>query len=247
MTAPKGVAPADCEAMPGAIGRRTLLGAVVAGVAAALTACGRGDGPATRGTVPLFGGTVPPDGPAIDLSPSGASSGRRVVMIGDSITVASTAALEAQARQLGIELTIRAEVGRRIAVGRQPAAGIDVLAEALADGEPDLLVIALGTNDVGKYSTVEEYAGQIEQCLALMPGDVPLVWINAYLSRSPDSSATFNAALLETLQGRRNSTIGRWSDVAQQDGVLSDGIHPTDDGARRFADLVIDQIAMWVV
>jgi lysophospholipase L1-like esterase len=233
--------------MPGAIGRRTLFGAVVAGVAAALTACGGDDGPTTGGTLPLFGGPVPQDGPAIDLSPAGAPGGRRVLMIGDSITVASTPALEVLARQLGIDLTIYAEIGRRITVGRQPAAGIDVLAEALNGEKPDLLVIALGTNDIGKYSTVEEYAGQIERFLALMPGDVPLVWINAYLSRSPDSSATFNAALLETLQGRGNTTIGRWSDIAQQDGVLSDGIHPTDHGSQRFADLVIDQIATWVI
>src|SRR5262245_11884174 len=117
---------------------------------AGLASCG-GDDEARVGTVPNFSGTMPEGGPGRDLTPIVPTAGRDVVMIGDSITVASTPGLEAAADELGVELTIYAEVGRRITVGSSPEAGIDVLQDALDKGEPDLFVIALGSNDVGKY------------------------------------------------------------------------------------------------
>ena len=134
--------------------------------------------------------------------------------------------------------------GSASAVGRTP--GTDVVAEVLAEGTPDVVVVALGTNDVGKYGTIEEYAAEIDELVDLLPEDQPLVWINTYLSRTPDDSATFNAALIDTLSERGTATIGRWSTIAQQDGMLIDGVHPSDDGTVRFADLVVDQIDNWL-
>ncbi len=58
--------------------------------------------------------------------------------------------------------------------------------------------------------------------------------------------SAFNAALLEALSARGNATIGRWSSIAQRDGMLRDGIHPTDEGAQQFADLVEEQIDNWL-
>jgi lysophospholipase L1-like esterase len=108
------------------------------------------------------------------------------------------------------------------------------------------VVVALGTNDIGKYTTIEEYATQIGELVDLLPEDQPLVWINTYLSNTPDASAAFNAALLETLTDRGTATIGRWSSIAQQGGMLSDGVHPSDDGTQEFADLVVDHIEDWL-
>ena len=153
----------------------------------AVVGCGGDDAAETTGgTVPLFGGTVPDGGPAIDLSPSSdRGTGRDVVVIGDSITVASAPQIEAAAEELDVDVTVLAEVGRRITVGRQPAAGTDVLAEVLAEGDPDLVVVALGTNDIGKYTTIAEYAGQIDELVGMLPEDQPLVWINTYLANTP--------------------------------------------------------------
>ncbi len=198
--------------------------------------------------MPLFGGPVPADGPAIDLtpSPSGGDGGRDVVVIGDSITVAATPQIMAAAEEIDADVTVLAEVGRRITFGLEPPSGTDVLAEVLADGDPDLVVVALGTNDLGKYGTIEEYATEVDELVELLPDDQPLVWINTYLARSPDDSATFNAAVLETLGERGTATIGRWSSIAQRDGMLRDGIHPSEDGTQEFADLVVDEIENWL-
>ena len=103
-----------------------------------------------------------------------------------------------------------------------------------------------GTNDIGKYTTIEEYAEQVDELVGLLPEDQPLVWINTYLSRSPDGSSAFNAALLETLSDRGAATIGRWSSIAQRDGMLRDGVHPSEEGTQEFADLVVNEIENWL-
>ena len=230
------------------IARRTLIGAGVASLIALLSACGDDDGAGGRadGTLPLFGGTVPPGGPAVDLTPAQETPGRDVVMIGDSITVASAPGLEAAAADLGITLVIHAEVGRRITVGSDPVAGTEVVEDVLDDGLPDLFVIALGTNDIGKYATEDEYAAQIREFVGLVPSVAPIAWVNTYLRDRPDDSALFNAALISTLSVRGNATIAGWSNIATKDGILSDGIHPTDDGAAEFTELVRDEIASWL-
>ena len=131
--------------------------ALAAGVLA-LAACG-GDDDVADGIVELSKGTVPADGPGIALG--GGPPGRRVAMVGDSITVGSTPGLEAAAEALGFELSIDAEVGRRMTVGSSPESGTAAIADLLAEsGVPDLWVVALGTNDVGQYDDAE-YAAQI--------------------------------------------------------------------------------------
>ncbi len=128
---------------------------------------------------------MPAGGPAIDLTPSGSDDGggRDVVVIGDSITVAAAPQIVAGATAIDADVTVLAEVGRRITVGSQPPAGTDVLAEVLADDDPDLVVVALGTNDIGKYSTIEEYAGQVEELVDLLP-DGPAARLDQHLPLS---------------------------------------------------------------
>ncbi len=231
------------------IGRRTLLGAGAAVlVGAVLAACGDNDddGDSAGGTIPLHGATVPEGRPAVDLAPALSTAGRDVVMIGDSITVGSATGLEAAAELLGVKLTIYAEVGRRITVGRNPAAGVEVIVDVLDEGVPDLFVIALGTNDIGKYASQDEYEAQINQLLVLVPDGTPVAWINTYLRDDLNDSAQFNAALIAALENRGNATIAKWSNIASEDGVLEDGIHPSDDGRAQFADLVGGEIDSWL-
>jgi len=211
---------------------------------AGLAACGGDDDDRAGGVVELSDDTVPAEGPGIRLDAGPA--GRRVAMIGDSITVGSTPGLEAAADALGIELTIDAEVGRRMTVGRSPDSGTDAIADVLDEvGAPDLWVIALGTNDVGQYGD-DEYAAQIESLLALLPADAPVIWIDVFVRDRADESVAFNEALTAVLRERGDASIGDWLPTAEEDGVLSDGIHPSDDGRGLFVDLVTTQIRNWL-
>lgn len=242
--------------MPFPAGRRrsALLAALlIAGSAVGLAACGGDDGTGDSGAVlELSAGTVPPDGPGIVLGdPAGGAlprAGRYVAMVGDSLTVGATAGLEAAAASLDIDLRIDAEIGRRITSGSDPDSGIDAVTELLDEyGTPDLWVVALGTNDVGQYSTPEEYADQINALLALIPADAPLVWIDVYLSVREDASEQFDQVLTEILTQRGNATIGTWSSIATGDGMLSgDGVHPSDEGSAQFVTVVTSRIQTWM-
>ena len=59
-----------------------------------------------------------------------------MAMVGDSITVASTDEIEKAVQALGVDLTIRAEVGRRIGNGETPAPGTSIVDEILAERHP---------------------------------------------------------------------------------------------------------------
>lgn len=207
--------------------------------------CSGGDNRTDGGTLELSHGTVPPDGPGIVLHADREHPGRLVAVVGDSITVGSTPDLEVAAETLGVDMVVNAEVGRRITVGNIPGT---VAVEQVYDqvGQPDLWVIALGTNDVAQYATAAEYAAQIEALLALIPPEAPLVWINVYLTHFPEESARFNRALTDALTARGNASIGDWTDHATLDGVLSDGIHPSDEGRVEFVDVIAGQIDDWM-
>jgi lysophospholipase L1-like esterase len=235
--------------MPGPLDRRCLLVAGLGLVAAAVVAaCGGDDDERDAGgVVSLSDATVPADGPGIVLRPELEHPGRLVAMVGDSITVGATALLEDAAADRGIDLFIDGQVGRRITVGGAPGSGTRAVEDLSREfGRADLWVIALGTNDVGQYATREEYATQIQALLDLIPADEPLAWINVYLAGRAEQSALFNDALNELLAARGHATIGDWTADAAAEGVLSDGIHPSDEGRARFVEVVMGEIAKWM-
>ena len=65
--------------------------------------------------------------------------------------------------------------------------------EPLDEGaDPDVWVIALGTNDIAKYASSEEYGEVVQQLLDLLPADAPLVWVDAYRDDYRDDSVLFD-------------------------------------------------------
>ncbi len=115
-------------------------------------------------------------------------------------------------------------------------------AAAAADGSTtdELWVVALGTNDIGQYEAQADVEAEIRELLTVVPPDAALVWINTWFRDRPDFTAQVNAAIQTVMAERGNATIGDWASVAPTEGVLrSDGVHPNDDGAKVFAELVL--------
>ncbi|MEM9041621.1 MAG: GDSL-type esterase/lipase family protein [Actinomycetota bacterium] len=176
-----------------------------------------------------------------------------LVMIGDSITVGSQPSLQELFTTLGFDdVAIVAQTSKRTAVGSSDNPSGVVLADFL-DGEDDLAadqrlwVVALGTNDVGQYDGVEPMEDAVRELLDEIPEDAPVVWINAYFRDRPDGTAEVNAAIENVLTERGNAALGRWDLVAPGDGVLrSDGVHPNQEGAVIFADLVARTVVDFV-
>lgn len=173
-----------------------------------------------------------------------------IVMIGDSITVGSTPYLEERFDLLGFDdVSITAQNGKRIGVsfGSNPSgADVATFIAGAREGDPDetLWVVALGTNDIGQYDGPEEVEAVIDGVLDSIPDEAPLVWIDTFFADRPESTVDVNTAIEQRLRDRGNATIGRWSQLAPIEGVLqNDGVHPRDDGAKAFAELVTTTVA----
>jgi lysophospholipase L1-like esterase len=241
------------------ISRRTLLRAAAATALAALFG-GCGDGAvrssasdrnsssgdsSVTGVGALPAGALPPD--ALPADPSRTKLG----MVGDSITKASSRALTAVLEQRGFsEIDIEAKVNRRIAVGdgkSEPLSGVKTLYTMIAEGlVPDVWVIAMGTNDVGKYDGADAYAPLIDQMMMLPDAEVPILWVDVYNPAQLAATKEFNLVLRERAKARGNTTVVSWFDLASDPKskiLRSDRIHPNDKGALVFADLVAGALA----
>jgi GDSL-like Lipase/Acylhydrolase family len=180
-----------------------------------------------------------------DLVADGADDIDSIVMIGDSITVASTPALEDRFDQLGFaDVDIEAMTGKRMAesFGDNPS-GADVARfvvgadEGGSDGQ--LWVVALGTNDINQYGGADEIAAAVNEVLAEVPADVPLVWVETYFRDKSEGADLVNAVIADRLSRRGDAVMAPWNAFAAGDDVLrSDGIHPSASGADVFADVV---------
>ncbi|NND73372.1 MAG: hypothetical protein HKN44_00030 [Ilumatobacter sp.] len=185
-----------------------------------------------------------------------------VVMIGDSITVASAPALHEALTSAGFgEVIIVAQQGKRMALtfGDNPSGA--TVARSLLDGttRPDgtalpaddrageVWVVALGTNDVAQYSDPSERAAAVNEVLNAVPDEVPLVWVDTFVRDRPDATVEVNEMIEARLRQRGNATIARWSAVADDEGNLrDDGVHPRDAGSVVFADAVASTVADFV-
>lgn len=225
-------------------GRRTLLarGCAVAAPLVTLAAAGCSADREASSAPPLtieVAGSVDPTpatAPGLDVD--------TVAVVGDSITVGSSDQLTEAFAAIGIDdVEISAEDGRRMVSSSDITSGLDGVAEVLEDGDaPDLWVVALGTNDVANYP-VEEYAEVINELLAAIPADAPVVWVDCYLEDYQTRSAAFGDTLRQVLAARGNATVVDWQSVAAGDGVLTDGVHPSGFGKTEFARVVTEAVA----
>ena len=206
---------------------------------------------AESSTPPFGSDSVVPVAASVDGAPppSVAAQGITVdhlAMVGDSITVGAEQELTASLAELEIDdVEIDAEGGRRMVEG-SVSSGVDGVDGILAEGEqPDLWVIALGTNDVANYEP-GEYADVIEQVLAAVPAGAPVVWVDSYLDDYQTASAAFDDVLRQVLTARGNASVVDWASIASEDGVLSDGIHPSGFGRQAFADRVATAVEEWM-
>ena len=186
--------------------------------------------------------TVPPG-----VATSDRISVQHVAMIGDSITVGSMTELEEAFAAIGLpEAVINAKSGRRMIMTGSVSSGLDGIAEVVDAGPaPDLWVIALGTNDVANY-VPDDYAAAINELLAAIPPDDPVLWVDTYLDGYQDLSAQFDSVLRQVLAVRGNARVVDWASIAGEDGVLSDGVHPSGFGRDEFARRVSTELQSWM-
>jgi lysophospholipase L1-like esterase len=195
-------------------------------------------------------GAKDPD-PSIPPTSVGAIARTSVVMVGDSITAGSATPLHAALEGAGFsDITIEAQPSRRIAVGggaNEPRSGEQAVGTLLGAGSaPDVWVVALGTNDVGKYVDQDAYATLIEGMLDMLPKR-PLLWVDVYRREYLDHTKLFNAALRDRIAARGDASVVSWYALASKQSqkiLQTDRIHPNAAGTKVFADLVAGGITV---
>ena len=222
------------------LSRRHLL--VLGGSAVVVSLFGGCTSTATRSS-----GRAAPNATVVLVNPAGQEKSlTSAVMIGDSITLGSNEALTASLSAAGIvNLTIDGVASRRIAVGNgtsEPLAGLKVIEQQRAAGaNPDVWIIALGTNDVGGYPDAAAYTALIDSVIAMLPADSALVWVDVYRETFLQDTELFNTLLRDRLAARGNAVVVSWFDqvsVADSGLLQSDRLHPNEQGRLVFANLV---------
>lgn len=201
---------------------RLLVALVLA--AAVVAGCGSDDGP-SAGTESVNGEFV------------GTRGGRRVVVVGDSITELSRDAIVAA-------LEDRAEVRVDGFSGRRIAGVLPHLADAVATS-PDVAVVNLGTNDM--LDEHEAFGPDLDRMLGLA-GRVPCaVVVTIHDGVHEPVDANIGTAINEHLRAAAATGsihLVDWNAAVHRDPglVVDDGIHPNTRGQRWIADAIRDAI-----
>ena len=166
---------------------------------------------------------------ASDIPASGPGAGRRVVVIGDSLTRESRPMLERSLRASGWNPTIRCFGGKRL----------DWALEQVKDqrawrGLPDQIVIAMGTNDM-RWIDRTVTKRRINEVLKSLGPRRDVIWVNLYGGNgdrfSKDKQRWFNRTLNSFGAKYPNLRILEWDSIAVRQGVaLVDALHYTKSG-----------------
>ncbi len=173
-----------------------------------------------------------------------------VAVVGDSLTVSAAEEIEAALDAIGLDvLAVDAMESRRITQGRSSlppgTSAVEAILEGLAIGDdPDLWVIALGTNDVASLGSLDGFRPEMRELLDLIPPDVPVIWVDLWIRDRSDSIRQANRMIrAELRQWDGGSAVVDWFAHGDDDGVIaSDGVHLTELGQQLFASSIADTV-----
>jgi lysophospholipase L1-like esterase len=192
------------------------------------------------------GGPDEPEVPVETLVEPVIERPRTVAVVGDSLTRSAEEEILAALTASGLRvLTVDGLESRRMAngSGARPA-GTDAIDNIQQVVEPDLWVIALGTNDVAATGTADEFRNEMREVLALIPDDVPVVWVDLWIRDRTTAIVAANQSIRDELRRwRGGSAVVDWYSHGDDDGIIvSDGVHLTATGQQLFADSIVETI-----
>ncbi|WP_127359621.1 acyltransferase family protein [Actinacidiphila soli] len=180
---------------------------------------------AVRPTPPAPSSGSSPAAPASSAAPQRVASlsGGDVTAVGDSVMLASAAALESRFPGIYVDAV----------VGRQMSSAPEQLARLAAAGRlRRVVVVGLGTN--GDFTP-----RTLERILRIAGSGRAVVFVNVHVPRSWESRV--NTALTRGVGRHQDvAVLADWSTAISRypEGLWSDRIHPRPSGARLYADVV---------
>jgi lysophospholipase L1-like esterase len=164
---------------------------------------------------------------------------RTVAVVGDSLTLSAVEEIETALVAAGLRVVAvdGAESRRMARSSRGVSSGVDAIESIQELADPDLWVIALGTNDVGAQSGDEVFREDVDRLLDLFPPEVPIIWVDLWIRDMGDQIAQANDSLRTRLADRQGvAAVVDWHAHGDDPGIItSDGVHLTDEGQQLFA------------
>jgi hypothetical protein len=164
-------------------------------------------------------------------------------VIGDSIAKSAQDIVSESIELQGIEIIeYDAMESRRMATWGGPdlPSGASAIDDVLDAGdEPELWVVALGTNDVGAGTDPQSVRDDIDEIVDLIPDDAHLIWIDSWVGDLDQRARAFNLLLRAGLADRPNTWVLDWHELAETEGLIQDdGVHLTERGRLEYARMI---------
>lgn len=163
--------------------------------------------------------------------------GRRVLILGDSLTRESRVLTARGMRTSGWTPTFRCWGSRRLDWGLAQVARARQLGQL-----PSVVMLALGTNDIS-WETPQTTERRVRLLLDRLGPKRQVIWVDLHLTRSAWLNARadwFNAMIRRLADRRRNLTVVPWHRIARAHGIHGwDGIHYGPSGYRLRARTLI--------
>jgi len=155
-------------------------------------------------------------------------SGRRVVAVGDSLLASVEQGLSN--RLAPAEIEIDAEQSRPV------EGGLSAVRD-LVDDDADIVVVALGTNNVNPGF---EFEGYVEELADEVAAAACVLWVDVQEFRP--GLVRVNE-IIHDVAAQRGFTVVEWSDVAGESELhAGDGYHLSPAGQAAYADLIADGV-----
>jgi lysophospholipase L1-like esterase len=226
---------------------------VLAGLAVLAASCGGGDDDDAPSAAATASGSTPGTSAAVEEGPDVeqdyTGEGPTVAIVGDSLTASSRADLRAALD--GFAVKIAAVRGEGLAGGPlSDAMDRPLMADALSTyalDPPDVLVVALGTNDAWQSDlTPEEFEAEWARLLGLYP-DTCLVGVTV-TEDAPAADPAYDGDEAAAINERIRSDVDvvvDWATEGADDRYTdpTDTIHLTDEGRARRAELVATAVS----
>ncbi len=132
--------------------------------------------------------------------------------------------------------------GIRTKVKADPHTGLTAVdAVRETSGEPDVWVVALGTNDAGIFSN-DKHADLIREMLDHIGSGHSVMWVNIYLPDIRKRQVAWNSALAEVAAERPDEMfVLDWASVAQNQRWMADDlVHCTGKGYQHRATAIAE-------
>lgn len=175
----------------------------------------------------LLGGCIPEDY-------SGPPGGRKVVVIGDSLTRQATDEIRGQFWLSDVfYYSVSGEDGKT------SCDRVEDIRWTINHRKPDVLVVALGTNDAAQTMMGNQEWNHYEKCIDNITQSVikntPTVWVVPSFG---------NGVVREALSDAPpNVRIGGWDKVQKDSYYVRDGIHHNQKGQNAYAEFIFREVS----